>query len=509
MNDADNQPNSNPPVEGQNTDWNSSQTDANQVTQNGQFGEDQTETVETYGPDPIDYGVDFDEQPAVVSDAQTNQVAVEGINVTPEASFGPAPMNTPSEYGQNQPQSGAIEQPVYGSAPEIAQPQPVQAPASAPNPNGYAPTPTLQPFEPAVPVLGGVPVQPSSKKKWLPLAIVGGALMLLGGSASAYYVGVYQNSDKVLFDAYNNLLSAKHIQMDGITTVDMDSLFGFKLESIELASKADTSPGMAMDVKVKMVVMSEDITVGGKAMYTSNGDLYFQMNGLRDAMKSTESIRGGQAMDYSAFDPIENQWVKITPAYIKEQDEASGKQYQCFVGTLAKHKDKRIDPDMALFKKNQFITKEEDLGSKDGRIGYKLKLDEVKFKDYLKSLEETGAVKDMKKCTDSTEDLLDDSTIPTDRDSKVTVNVWIDRWSHKLEVVEQTSSTSGSDFKLSTTGKYNIAYDDKIAVKAPEGSITFEEFMRRYEAAAKSMSASVTVPTNLEFEDGDNLYNRL
>lgn len=369
-------------------------------------------------------------------------------------------------------------------------------------------TPIQQPAVPTTPF--SEPPAQKSRKKWLIPVAIGGALLLFGGGASAYYVGVYQSPEKVMFDAYSNLVSAKHLQVDGNVDFDMDSIMGVKLKSIQYASKADAAPGAELDVTAKLVVMSEDIEVGGKGIFTDNGDLYFQINGLKDALKSIANSTGVgsdvRAGYYAALEKLQDQWVKVTNADLKKQGEDYAKAYQCVVDTTKKHKDSDSKELLQMYKDNPFIEKKEDLGYKDGNIGYRINFDETKFKDFTKAAQDTAYIKDLKKCTDDLDDQVVediDSTgvdaLKLDDDSSIAI--WIDQWSHKLKHVEYSTGTKTDSYKLNAKGLVSFGYDSSITIKAPDNSITLQEFIKRSEEVTSQLNASGSNALN------DNRYS--
>ena len=380
------------------------------------------------------------------------------------------------------------------------------------NPSSDANTPPVAAFTPISqqsPVIPGAQPAKKSGKKWLPLAIAGGALLLLGGGASAYYFGVHQNPDKVIYDAYTNLVTAKHVQLKGDVTIDMESMMGIKLKKISYDTKADSAPGAELDLKAEVVVMSSDLTVGGKGMFADNGDLYFQLNGLKDSMQTIMKTAGSSselpAEYFTALEKLENQWVKVTNEDLKKDNEDYAKAQQCVIDVAKKYKDSDNKEFVEAYKNNSFIQKKEDLGYKDGNVGYKLNFDEAKFKSFSKAIEDTPYMKDVQNCAKDVEEgsstsPSSDSTDKPKVDDDSSVSVWIDQWNHKLKKVEYTTGGQSGDYKLEAKGVANIGYDESIKVQAPSDTITFEEFTKRVE----DLSSKLGIPAS-SFEPADGV----
>lgn len=398
------------------------------------------------------------------------------------------PANEPNYNEQDITAPPAAASPV-ASQPPVNSGVMEQSPVNSEFSNPTYSTAGFAPISQQAPVIAGA-TQPAKKsgKKWLPLAIAGGALLLMGGGASAYYLSVYQNPEKVIYDAYVNLVSAKTMQLSGNVDFEMDSINGLKLKSISYESKSDSAPGAQLDLKANLVVMSSDITVGGKGMFTDNGDLYFQLNGVKDSfktlMKTMGSTQDVPAEYYAALEKLENQWVKVVNEDIKKGSEELAKVYQCTIDASKKNKDSDNKDLIAAYEKYQFVQKKEDLGYKDGNVGYKLNFDEAKFKDFSKAVEETQYAKDLKDCTKDLEETdmtaFDDDGMDNPKvDSNSSVSVWIDQWSHKLKKVEYSAAGEISDYKLGAKGEVNVGYDEKAKVVAPSDSISLDEFVER------------------------------
>lgn len=371
----------------------------------------------------------------------------------------------------------------------------VAAPAAEVQQDAVANTP-VTPETPAEPL---VIAAPKKKKRWVPIAIAGGALVLLGGGASAYYFGVYQNPDNVLYDAYSHMVSSKATQMSGSVSFDMPVMSGIKLKSIDYSGNFENNPSATMNITAKMVVMSADIAVGGKGIMADGGDMYFQLTGLVDAFKSYVQAAGSSAGDvpdsfYTALAKLQDQWVKVSVDDMKTAGAETGAMYQCVIDAYKKHKDDSTKPVLEAYKSHSFLVKKDDLGTKDGRIGYKLGIDMTKAKEFSKAVADTDLAKDMKNCSSSGElqdinDTVDSSAAGAD----ATLNVWIDQWSHELKSVKYNGTMDDSTTKITYNGTMDMGYSSTVTTKAPDSSISMEEYGKRFEDVMNSTSETTLI----------------
>lgn len=400
--------------------------------------------------------------------------------------------------------AGPVEPEQSPPAEVPAQPAPERAYASTPSPFEAPADPVTE--TPLPPAVAAVEVAPATegkkKKKWIPLAVAVGVLVLMGGSASAYYFGVYQNSDNVLYDAYSHLASAKAMQASGSITFDMPVMSGVKLKSIDYSGNFESNPSGMMSITAKMTLMSADVSVGGKGMVLDNGDMYFQLSGLVDAFKAYAQAMGAAdstipSSFYASLGKLQDQWVKVAVADLKQTSEDTAKSYQCVIDAYKKHKDDGAKPLLEAYKQNAFMVKKEDLGTKDGRIGYKLAFDTTKAKEFASSVKDTDLAKDLAAC-DSSMSTDSSNTMDTSSAGDISTNVWIDMWTHELKRVEYSGAASEGTSKLSFTGNVDIAYDTNVTTTAPASSITLDEFGKRIEAVGTELYGGSSSETTID-----------
>ncbi len=286
-----------------------------------------------------------------------------------------------------------------------------------------------------------------------------------------------------MFDAYSHLVSSNANQLKGTATIDMPATMGVTIKSIDYDMNFTNSPGAAMNLTLKATYMGTEVSLNGKGTFTDNGDIYFQLNGIEDTVKSIVKSVGSSvtvpASFYTALEKLQGQWVKVDAADIKKASTANSGDYACIVDAFKKHKNDDTKPYLDAYKKNAFVTKKEDVGTKDGMFGYKLVFDTAKMKAFSDIAKDFPLSKDLAACGGSSNATQTVDTAVNDNTSFV---FWIDQWSHQLKNVEYSGSNTSGTTKVSYKGNLSIGYDQSVAVTAPSDTISIGEFQTRVQA---------------------------
>jgi hypothetical protein len=346
-----------------------------------------------------------------------------------------------------------------------------------------------QPIEqPAEATPAAAPFSPASKKLKKPLLlglIIGGAALLLGGTAAAYQFW-YQNPDKVVTDSFVNALTAKTMSFSG--TVDTSG------EAAKLKVDFD---GASNDVaftthaKATLAIGAVNVVVDGNVQTSENGDMYFKLANAKDiAAIFTQMMGGGAANpEFDALvDKINNKWIKVTPKDLDAEkgDEATNKA-QCFSDTVKKLRtDKALNGELTdLYKKQRFITIKESLGTKEGNLGYKIDIDRNKAKEFVQGAEKTKFYAELKKC--DSEFKLDAEEITGTGESDITGNteIWVSQWTHELKQVKFTGGSKDGNSK--GTFVFNPVFNKPVNLTAPTDALTVQELQKEIEAVSASV----------------------
>lgn len=330
----------------------------------------------------------------------------------------------------------------------------------------------------------------SNKKKWL-LAGLAALLIVVFGGGAAVYALWYQKPEKVVYDAVSGLLSAKTMGSTGKYSVSsedtkLDGTFTV-LGGYKEGSSFTTNATLEGPEKLKLQL---DMS----AVSAPNGDAYFKLAKLQELYDAVAELiigqmSGGAAMtadqqaqvqDYldETFGPIikklDNKWVKIAVEDIKKLDKEAGESYACnqkVYETLSSDNAK-VNEIRDVYLANQFVKVTQELGEKDGAIGYRIEHDDAKWKQFVDGIEKTWLYKELEKCNDgdqSVEELksaADD--LKSDKETTSTFRIWVDKWDHKLKSMElQATSGKGEDeAKLDISADFKI--DETVKVEIPQ-----------------------------------------
>lgn len=357
--------------------------------------------------------------------------------------------------------------------------QPTQAgPSNTPGPVASATD------APVSTVVGAAPKK--SKKKWIISGIIALALALLVGGAAAAYAGWYQNPNKVLTDAFVNVLKAKSAVYTG--TIDLtskDTTSPVKKAKITIEGKGNTVDG-EFHVAFEADYNGKNVVIAGSAIVDKDSTLYIK---IKDIRKTLQSIAGGQMAIPAPYDAlitkIDNKWIKISPDDITQFDSKYKERQTCLTEAAERLMDDKdaMNEVATLYQNNTFIVVKEQLGSKNGSLGYLVEGDTDKTKSFLKGLNDTKLFKEIQKCDASIK--IDDSMLnssssglTTTPDGETRVKLWVDRWSHQLTnvTVEGKSSTADGTISIDTQ------FDVPVTVEAPTTDIvTFDELKKEIE----------------------------
>lgn len=330
-----------------------------------------------------------------------------------------------------------------------------------------------QPVQPAQSAFGTNPQpfapQPQKSKKGLIIGIVVAsvaAVGLIGGGVGAYVW--YQNPDKVLDDAMANALLEKRGTYDTkLEITNTGSSAGSLVMNYQTTSDGEK---MAISYDVDANIADTKAKLDGGMYYEVGGSYYMKVNGINkilndymDAQGVSRSQMPSSILDI--IDKVDNKWISVSEADLKDiikDDDTLVKLKQCTDKVATNlQKDLSYKQEIAtLYQKNRFILIDKSLGSRDGAVGFELKGDESKAKEFVKGLKDTKVVKEYRDCLPSDQhssfdeifnDTSSKSTSSSADDGKI--EVWIDQWSHKLRSAKVTSDSSGSKAIVEITAK--------------------------------------------------------
>lgn len=360
--------------------------------------------------------------------------------------------------------------------------------------------------------------EPKKKsKKWLVIGIVVAILAILGLGSGAVYAFWYQNPDKVIGDSLVNAITARTTVVAG--TMKFES--GDVVATIAMDTKSDYEKGSTLNtaMTIKPKDMAE-MKFEGESMYDADENVYFKAKNLTGILDTTinlviegrvkeaakENIKVTEAekkqvrtLYTNMFGPIvkkvDNKWVKISVSDMESFSKEFAKEYKCAQNVIKKlSKDIKVATELSdIYTKNKFIVVKENLGTKEGSMGYVIDLDKEAAKTFSKAVEGTALYKDLKSCsknatTSSLDEMVEEIKISNGR-----TELWVEQWSHHItgfkSVAALKRESGETKWDLDVTTKFNTAVD----VAAPKDTISLKDLTRELQSLFLQFGAPVAV----------------
>lgn len=344
----------------------------------------------------------------------------------------------------------------------------------------------MQPNEPQP--VPSTPVQPvtqpsalgspkKSRKKLINIAVIAVVVLILlvGGVAAAYYSVVVPNKpENVLKTAMLNSLK------ENDHTVDM---------KVDVKPTAET-PAMAFTAKISGASNSneftseETVTMYGvtfpiEVRYVDEV-LYAKIGDLKTIESLLSAYLGNMGADEQqlallqqtiagASDLLSNQWVSVDKTLLQTAE------VDCVLGTSLALNDKDLQLLQDQYVKFPFATikdtAKEKLGNADA-IKYNLVLSGKQAEQYANSLDELSIVKNINKCSDTTDTQASDIEASAEdllKDQDIAISVWVDQDTKRIVKMDTDISelSDQSDLK----GKMSLGFTyEKVSITAPENA---------------------------------------
>ncbi len=331
-------------------------------------------------------------------------------------------------------------------------------------------------------------------------------VVLLGtGSALAYNLW-YQNPQKTLADAMVNAMKAKTVAYTGEFTIDItDSSAGYKDLKLTVEGKNGTVDGEVTVDFALTTTEGDEYKVSGAGLFDKDGNLFFKVNKLRELIDQFGQGRELPASITAIIDKVDGSWVRIAADDLKEYSKEYAEQQECTRDALKKIEGNQNTADEVanLYRQHQFIVIKEELGVKDGNVGYVLDTDRQVAKEFVKGLKETELYKELAKCNDTLEDIdEEDLTVDeddADSDTKTRFAVYISRIGHELREVHFDIEDDDAKGQLRVKTTFNAP----VSIESPEDFIPLKELQKDIEAAIQEISNSYSSPTYDPYDELD------
>ncbi len=445
--------------------------------------------------------------------------------------------NNPQEPNRYQPQ--AMPPPVnpYAQAQPFPQQQP-QQPQQIPTPYMAGPQRPVVQWEQNLsgPMAGtstvvsqpGMPVDygnPSGKKRGLIVGMISVIfLTLLGVGGVVAYTMWSQTPEKILGDSIANLMKADTTVLKATYTSETKADEDKSSGGISLLPIPEfTKTKFTLDAKATRTAAEADLqfvgTADGKerkleagAVFGVDGNLYVRVDKLDEFVSSKNTDAATLKIYEPIFKAINGKWINIPLGIVtSESTEEMEKKQKCVKDVwTAFEKDKATkDEFIKLFVDNNFIVIDKKLGTENGSIGFKIKIDEEKLNQFMEGANKTKVFQDLQKCDKETY-TLKPSTPSKEKEkdeeekeeSTESYEIWVSEQKHEI-----TKFTGSRQTKQSTdTFVIEATFNAEVKIEAPKGALTYEEIMALVQKAMMSAYPSTAIKdqsTDITLDDSD------
>lgn len=391
------------------------------------------------------------------SDGESSDVTADATSDTSEDSSSTSPLaDSQPESNIAPPETEPASQPM---------PAPVEENAAT---SAFATTPTTPPAKPA-----------GKSKKMLIGSIVGlAAVLLLGGGAAAYALW-YQNPQKVVTDSIVNAFKANSLVLDGTFKLNNlgDTTNSVEQVTLTFDSKSKKTEGQ-FNATLSIDAADKNYLLEASAMADADMNLYFKVKNVDSLV---DELIGMAEMDSTAIDQlvdkINDKWIRIAAEDYEDVSQEASQAQECVSNVIKKYEtDDNLRAQVSqAYKDNQFIVIEEELGSKDGNLGYVLDGDIEKAKAFANQLKETDIYKELKDCDDNFDFDADDviSEQETDEATESRFELWVSRFGHEIQQIKATMS----DDEVSGEMTINTQFNQDVTVEAPTDYVPVKELV--------------------------------
>lgn len=320
------------------------------------------------------------------------------------------------------------------------------------------------------------PLKPKRKKSLIIAAATAVLIVLLGAGAAFAYVFWYQNPQHVIMDGLGKALQAKTLTYTGSLNLSnpTDKL------SVKLAIAGAAGGGNAnLDVTATISQQDQQYPLHGNGVFDNKGNLYVR---FQDVAKTIDSLiknnpdidlpKEAQPLVDKLVAKVDNRWIKISASDLKDYSSDGADTMTCINNARdALRSDQSVRRELTnLYQKNPFVHVDENLGIKDGSLGYVVSPDEAKLKTFVSGLKNTAIYKKIHDCDNNFEINQDDFT--TDDIKNQRVEIWLSQWQHEITRASvNQEDKDGTKTELS----WLPTFDKEVDIKIPNDTTTLSE----------------------------------
>ncbi len=305
---------------------------------------------------------------------------------------------------------------------------------------------------------------------------------------------VMQSPDKQIASGFANLIKSETIGFDGkiettgasgASSTIMSGVTNKKVADGQIQLNRTTIAGAKLNAKVQLAV-AEDGAVYAKIDQPKKlmeSYATTMINSVPINYETKPSEEQAQALqkqvdaNFAAIgDKVENKWIKLTQDDLRSFG-GTDKGSDCYVSFAQKLADDAAARKQLAkaYSSNRFFKIDEKLERDGSAQGYRVSVDQAKYKEFKSAV---AANESVKKLGDCGTDILTLGVADTLGDQ--TADIWVDRFSHNITRVKYSKpgdagAMSNVDIKLS--------YDKSVSVTAPSDAVMMKDVINQVFAA--------------------------
>ena len=287
------------------------------------------------------------------------------------------------------------------------------------------------------------------------IALVCLVSIVIIGALLCVYKFWYQNSSKIITDAFSDLLSSKTVSYNGKISgnyINNDI-------SVKISGMTNDKQQGNLIADTTLTRSNKSYNFLAKAVSDENGSVYANISNISDLIGFMgESNNSDLSSDLGLVNiitsDINNKWVKISNADISGAISSYSSDYACSVSSvnLFKSNQKYQSEVNEAFKNNQFIVFEKRAKNSNDSYGYQIKIDTNKYNAFITKFKKTEIYEKLMACN-SNYKLPDANNVLND--NNLTVSIWINKWSHQLSSTELNYKKNNVDLTLALNFIFN------------------------------------------------------
>lgn len=332
----------------------------------------------------------------------------------------------------------------------------------------------------------------SNRNKTLLIAL----LILAVGTAVAgliFFFTVRQNPGNTVMNAVLKAVEADSLRGKGTIETKLDRFNGQL--NIEFSSvKAEQNSSMDAKIAYQSDNVKKPVKTDGQVILGSDGTVYLKMDNVKgivaaafqeiDAVQQQIQAKRANPQPFTpgklivnASEFLNDKWIKLPPG--QASGDSSLNPLACAQGVVAKYNTNSSERRAITkaYKSNDFFEVDSKvLKDKDGSDGYRVSIDQDKFKNFEQAVKKTTVGKMMADCASQSSD----SSSNQDEILDGHIDLWISKYSQEITHLQIDNQTTKLDASLD--------YSGGTEVKLPGEAKTITEIFTKsnLEAEAKN-----------------------